>query len=610
MSEPDPEAPGEPTPKTCERCGTTYPSSGRQYFVAGNAKNCNTCAEELTQKQLARAAEERRIHKLKRLERKKLKAKQKLNRRQYVKERKEQEREKAREASRARDNALKYLSRERRKVNLAQRELAARLLAQRHLMGFVVRMHKGYQAGWVHLDICKRLDRFAKQVAEGKSPRLMLQMPPRHGKSLLASIYFPAWFLGNYPDKEVIATSYSGALAMVFSRKVRGLLRDPGYNVLFNKTALDPDNQNAEGWMTTKGGGYVPAGVGGAITGRGAHVLIIDDPLKNAEDASSTLVKDSIWEWYTSTAYTRLAPGGGVLIIQTRWAEDDLSGRLEALSENGEGDKFEIIRYPAIAEVDERHRKQGEALHPERYDIEALRKYEKAVGPSVWQALYQQNPIPDTGSYFTKSMFKFYTGAAPGRLAVYSGWDLAIGKGDRNDYTAGVTVGIDEDDNMWVLDVRHGRWDSFEIVEQMLDVQRTWRPETHGIEKTQVSMAIGPYLEQRMYEEKQYEMVVRDLPPGRRDKELRGRAIQGRMRQGRVFFPKDQPWFDGLYSEMLKFPAGAHDDRVDALAWIGLMLQEMSTPIEPKEPEYPEGSWKAKLEKFTRNPTKRGSMAA
>jgi predicted phage terminase large subunit-like protein len=435
------------------------------------------------------------------------------------------------------------------------------------------------------------------------------QLIPTHN-SLLASVYFPAWFLGNNPDKEIIATSYSGSLALTFSRKVRELLREQTYQAVFPRAVLDKDNQNAEGWMTTRKGGYVPAGVGGAITGKGAHILVIDDPLKNAEDASSTLIKDSIWEWYTSTAYTRLAPGGGVIVIATRWAEDDLSGRLEALSESGEGDKFQIIRYPAIATEDEPYRKAGEALHPERYSVEQLRKIERAVGPSVWQALYQQQPMPDTGSYFTRDMFRWYTGAAPGRLAVYAGWDLAIGKGDRNDFTAGVVVGIDQDDGMWVLDVRHGRWDSFEIVEQMLDVQRVWKPEVHGIEKSQVSMAIGPYLEQRMYEDKAYEMVVRDLPPGRRDKELRARAIQGRMRQGRVQFPKDKHWADGIYAEMLKFPNGAHDDRVDALAWIGLMLQEMNVPLEPREPEYAKGSWKEKLEKLVNNPTKRGSMAA
>jgi predicted phage terminase large subunit-like protein len=598
------------TPKTCLRCNVTFPSSGRDYFVSGSAFHCYECQDIINAERSALRAE---AHRMLRARSRELKLRRKSDaslRRFHRKYRAKQEREKAKEYVRQRHRAMAQLRARSRKVNLAKRELAARLLAQRHLAAFTVRMHKGYHAGWAHLDICRRLDKFSQDVVEGKSPRLMLQMPPRFGKSLLASILFPAQHLGNHPHHEIIATSYSGALAMVFSRKVRGLLRDPQYHALFPKTELDPDNQNAEGWMTTKGGGYVPAGVGGAITGKGAHILIVDDPIKNAEDASSTLVKDSIWEWYTSTAYTRLAPGGGVLIIQTRWAEDDLSGRLEALSENGEGDTFEIVRYPAIAEEDEVFRRQGDALHPERYDLDALRKIEKAVGPSVWQALYQQNPIPDTGSYFTKDMFRWYTGAAPGRLAVYCAWDLAIGKGDRNDFTAGVVIGLDEDDNMWVLDVRHGRWDSFEIVEQMLDVQRTWHPEIHGIEKSQVSMAIGPYLEQRMYEEKAYEMVVRDLPPGRRDKELRARAIQGRMRQGRVQFPKDKPWTDKLYSELLKFPAGAHDDLVDALAWVGLMLQEMSTPIEPKEPEYPADSWKAKMEKFIRNPARRGSMAA
>lgn len=405
---------------------------------------------------------------------------------------------------------------------------------------------------------------------------------PTHN-SEIASVNFPAWYLGNNPNHEIITASYSASLAEEFSKKVRGLVRSDEYKVVFDKTRLDPDNQNASGWRTTKSGGFVPAGVGGGITGKGAHVLIIDDPIKNSEEAESEVTQEKIWDWYSSTAYTRLAPGGGVLIIQTRWADTDLSGRLEQLMNEGKGDSWEIVRYPAIAVVNETYRRKGEALHEARYDLKALDRIRNAVGGPTswtWNALYQQNPVAEEGGYFVRDAIKWYSGDPPRRLHTYAAWDLAIGKGDRNDFTVGIVVGVDEDDNMWVIDMRRGRWDSFEIVEQIMDVHYEHSPYISGIEKGQIQMAIGPYLEQRIQEERAYDMVVQDLPTGRRDKEARARAIQGRIRQGKVYFPSDKPWIDDLMQEMLRFPHGAHDDCVDALAWIGLMLQDMNHPLE------------------------------
>ncbi len=185
----------------------------------------------------------------------------------------------------------------------------------------------------------------------------MLFMPPRHGKSTLASIAFPAWHLGRNPEHEFISCSYSGSLAMSFSRKVRQVLREPSYKKVFEDTRLDKDSQSVESWQTTQGGGYVAAGVGGGITGKGAHILLIDDPVKNREDAESENNREATWDWYTSTAYTRLAPGGGILVILTRWHDDDLAGRLLTASENG-ADDWEVVKYPALAEEDEEFRKE------------------------------------------------------------------------------------------------------------------------------------------------------------------------------------------------------------------------------------------------------------
>ena len=289
----------------------------------------------------------------------------------------------------------------------ARQELAKRILSRKHMLPFVERFDPNYQAGWVHKDICQRLEKFSDDVANRESPRLMLFMPPRHGKSTLASVAFPAWHLGRNPEHEFISCSYSGSLAMSFSRKVRHQLREPNYKNIFNGAVLDPTSQSVESWLTTKGGGYVAAGVGGGITGKGAHVLVIDDPVKNREDAESEYNRDSVWDWYTSTAYTRLAPGGGILVILTRWHDDDLAGRLLQAAAEG-ADEWEVVRYPALAEEDEVFRKEGDALHPERYNIESLDKIRRAIGPRDWSALYQQNPVADEGDYFTREMVQYY----------------------------------------------------------------------------------------------------------------------------------------------------------------------------------------------------------
>lgn len=490
----------------------------------------------------------------------------------------------------------------------AEQELAKRILARKRLLPFVERFNPDYLAGWVHKDICQRLERFSEQVANKESPRLMLFMPPRHGKSTLASVAFPAWHLGRHPNHEFISCSYSGSLAMNFSRKVRQLLREPVYKNVFEKARLDKDSQSIESWQTTQGGGYVAAGVGGGITGKGAHVMVIDDPVKNREDAESDNNRDATWDWYTSTAYTRLSPGGGILVILTRWHDDDLAGRLLKQAEEG-ADQWEVIKYPAIAEIDETFRKYGESLHPERYNVDALEQIRKAIGPRDWSALYQQNPVSDEGDYFSRDMIRYYEDEdiEYAQLNYYCAWDLAIGQRDRNDYSVGIVVGVDEYDNLFVVDVIRGKYDGFELVEQILDLYETWRPGIVGIERGHIEMALGPFLQKRTRERGLSEAYFKDLKVGRRDKEARARAIQGRMQQGMVYFPKDAVWTGTMVAELLRFPNGAHDDQVDALAWIGLMMTEFATFYE--RPEHVP-SWRDKLKNLTKGEKHKSSMSA
>lgn len=521
----------------------------------------------------------------------------------------------------------------------AAKLLADRILARRRLLHFTKLTHPRYSAGWVHDDICRRLERFSREVAEGKSPRLMLLMPPRHGKSELASIRFPAWHLGQYPHHELINVGYNLDLPMGFSRKVREVFRDPQYQAIFPDAQLDPDSQSVEKWNTTKGGGFTAAGRGGGITGKGAHILIVDDPIKDQEEADSALVREKLWDWYQSTAYTRLAPGGGVLVIQTWWNDDDLAGRLQQamalIGKEGapEGiDDFEIIKYPALSlsyeyrddfdpgnpgpiirtdePIDPQPanltllRPKDFCLHEDRYPTEALKRIRANLQPRIWSALYQQNPVPDEGMYFRKEYFRYQRQLpSPAGLRIYTAWDFAIGEKQANDWTVGATILQDELDQLYVLEIFRMKGDSFQIVEAMLDVATRWGsiPGTGyllGAEDGQIWRAIEPLFKKRMVERRQYlpYEVLRPMT----DKMARARPLQGRMQQGRVIFPEEAAWRAQAEQELLRFPAGVHDDVVDALAWAVQLCMGKEPPQAYVPP--PLKSWRDRLsESYTGN---------
>ncbi len=494
---------------------------------------------------------------------------------------------------------------------VAAAEYAERVLCRRRLLPFIQRFNPSYQAGWVHKDICARLEKFSDDVIAKKSPRLMLWLPPRSGKSEIASRNFPAWHAGRVPEHEFIVTSYSSSLAMKFSRSVRSLLREPAYEELFPKTKLDTDSQSVEFWQTTAGGAYMAAGVSGPLTGNGCHIGIIDDPTKNREEAESANIRQGIKEWYTSTFYTRLAPGAGILVIMTRWHHDDLAGWLLEEAKSG-GDQWDVVSYPAIAEHDEVYRRQGEALHPERYNLSALEQIQRAVGPRDWQALYQQQPTATEGAYFKKDWFRYYLPQELPPLdsmTLYTAWDFAIGTKDGNDYTVGATVGVDRQHNIYVLDITRGRWDALQICDTILDTWTAYPSERVGMERGQISMALGPLLEKRIAERNMYAFPYDPdgLKTGKADKSLRATPIQGRIRQGKVLFPRHAPWLAALEAELLSFPSGVNDDQVDALAWVGQMMGMYAPPTLPK-PKPP--SWVDKLAQLQRRARQTGGSTA
>lgn len=510
-----------------------------------------------------------------------------------------------------------------------KRELARRELMRRRLIYYVTQNTPTYKAGWVHHDISRRLEKFMHDVEERKSPRLMLFMPPRHGKSQLASKDFPPWVLGHHPDWEIISASYAVSLPIGFSRYIRDQLKSAEYQAVF-ETRLRADSQGVEEWQTTASGRYRAAGVEVGITGTGAHILIIDDPIKDYQEAQSETVRDNAYNWYTSTARTRLAPGGGVLLIQTRWHDADLAGRLitdrQALIEAGvpldEIDDWEVIVYPAIAEYDEYLfpdgtiqtspndipegarllRPAGEALHPERYPTKELRKIRNTTPPVQWNALYQQNPVPDSGEYFTSDMFRTYQGL-PGHAEEYTyfmAWDLAIGEKTQNDWSVGVVGALAANGNIYILDMLRDRMGTFQIVSSMLGMAKKYPGlQVLGVEDGQIKKTMWPLLQEAMRKESVEFSIDDNLKPVT-DKLMRARPLQSKMQLGQVLLPQNQPWVSRMQHEMLRFPNGQHDDIVDAMAWLVRMSQRLSAP-QPKGvmKKKKQKSWKDDLASFT-----------
>ena len=521
---------------------------------------------------------------------------------------------------------------------LVQRELQRRELARRRLIYYVSQFHAGYMPGWCHQDICRRLEKFVQDVEAGRSPRLMICMPPRAGKSALASDMFPSWVLGKHPDWPIIASSYAQSLPVKFSRSIRDRIQDPEHRAIFPDLLLRSDAKGVEEWMTSKGGGYVAAGVGTGITGKGFMIGIIDDPIKDQEEADSEVIRDNAWSWYQSTFRTRAAPGAGILVIQTRWHWHDVAGRaLEAdaeLEKAGvpleERENWDVVSYPAIAEGDEHLmrdgsievdppdvaeslrllRRKGEALHPERYPLSELQKLKNNLSSSIWNSLYQQKPTPDEGDFFVKDDFRYrwLDPAYRPLCRIFMTVDYAIGKKQRNDYTVMGAWALDSNDDLYLLEGRRGRWKTQEIVDNAVALVERHKPEVYAGEQGQIHLAVWPLIEQALVQKRLYVSVDETLVPIQ-DKEVRARPLQSRMQRRKLFFSFDEQtrpeFYDLLEREFLQFPNGANDDIVDMAAWGSRLAQNIALPTQKAPPK--RASWTEKL-KTAASP--RSSMAA
>lgn len=438
--------------------------------------------------------------------------------------------------------------------------------ARKGLAYFTLHTKPDYLLGWVHKEICDELDRFLQDVADKKSPRLIITMPPRSGKSELVSRRFPAFALGRNPELQIIATSYSSDLSQRFNRDVQRVIDDEKYFDLFPNTRLSNSRVRTDSrgsYIRTSdlfeivghAGAYRSCGVGGGITGQGADILIIDDPIKDRAQAGSKTIRDSIWDWYTSTAYTRLSPGGGVIVMATRWHTDDLIGRL--IQRMGEGDTFRIVNYPAIAEHDELHRKAGEALHPERYPLSTLLQIKKTIGSRDWEALYQQHPVPDGGALFKLEWFRRWTATSlpPEFDHTLMSWDMTFKDSKNSDYVVGQVWGK-KGPNFYLLDQVRGQWDFVKTKEMVRVLAHKW---PRVVRKLVEDKANGSAVISEL------KSTVSGFVPitPTESKEARASSVTPYFEAGNVFIPEDSaaPWVPHYVSELLEFPAGSHDDQ-------------------------------------------------
>jgi len=436
--------------------------------------------------------------------------------------------------------------------------------ARKNLIDFSIATNQNYIPNWHHEEISYALQSIEKGEFQKKGLKiLMVFMPPRHGKSEECTINFPAWYLGKNPTKEIITASYSGDLATKFGGKTRDLVNSKIFSKIFPGITLKAGEESKGEWMTNKKGSYVSVGVGGATTGKGANIFLIDDPIKNAEEAESQVYREKVWEWFKTVAWTRLEPNGVMVIILTRWHLDDLAGRILA---NEDFKKItKIISYPAIAELDEKHRKRGEALWTGRYDIDELEQTKKLLGTKNFSALYQQHPIATEDQEFKPHYFRDREQAEVDRLQTrkFLTIDTAISKQASADFTGLCDNSVDMS-NFWNLKAWKMKIDPLELIDLLFTLHEKRRYEVIGIEKTIYTMAIKPFLDEEQRKRNKFLPVV-ELSHRQVNKEVRIRGLIPRYESGSIYHIKGE--CRDLEEELLNFPQAIHDDVSDATAY-------------------------------------------
>ena len=450
-----------------------------------------------------------------------------------------------------------------------------------HLIDFAIVVNPKYKPAPFHEQIAEELENIEKN-GDRDYKVLLIVMPPRHGKSELCSILFPAWYLGRNPDKEIITISYSSELAQDFGGKTRSLINDEAYKLIFN-IRLKEDEQAKAKWKTDKGGSYTSTGVGGAITGRGANVLLFDDPIKNREEAESEVYRNKVWQFFTSTAFTRLEPKGVVIVILTRWHIDDLAGRI---LENEElKNKCKVIHFPAI--------KDGKALWPERYDLNVLEGIRGTIGPYDFASLYMGSPILTEKQEFKPEWYKYITEEELEKKSTnkYLTIDTALSKRDQADYCGFCDNEIDKE-NFWNLRAWRLRLNADELVDNIFTLYRKRKYITIGIEKTAYTDGLKPFLDAEQRKRGIF-LPIKELLHKQTNKEVRIRGLIPRYASGSVRHVRGQ--CVSLEEEQFNFPFGKNDDTLDAVAYQLQIFQEDIGMAEKQEQQFTRNMSRAKL---------------
>lgn len=397
-----------------------------------------------------------------------------------------------------------------------------------------------------------------EDVVFGTCKRLIINLPPRHTKSEFASYLLPSWFLGNFPDRKIIQTSHTAELAVGFGRKVRNLVNSAEYNKIFDDVKLQQDSKAAGRWSTSKNGEYFAIGVGGAVTGKGADLLIIDDPHSEQEAKIASFkpeVFDAVYEWYTSGPRQRLQPGGRIILVMTRWGIRDLTGQVLKASATRGGDEWRVIELPAILP-------SGKNLWPEFWKLEEMLRLKEELPVAKWNAQYQQQPTAEEGAIVKRQWWKIWKKDKPPACDfVIQSWDTAFLKSTRADFSACTTWGVwtteDDDTNVILLDAFKDRYEFPELKEVAYKTYMEWQPDVFLVE----AKAAGSPL---VFELRKMGIPVSEFTPTRgNDKIVRLNAVADLFASGRVWAP-DRKFADEVIEEIAAFPAGEHDDLVDS----------------------------------------------
>jgi len=440
-------------------------------------------------------------------------------------------------------------------------ELKTRKLSHNRFLAFVNAVWPTFISGRHH---AKMADAF-ERVAEGKIKRLIINMPPRHTKSEFASYLLPAWFLGKYPHKKVIQTSHTAELAVGFGRKVRNLVDQDIYAKIFPGVGLQVDSKAAGRWATNKGGDYFAIGVGGAVTGKGADLLIIDDPHSEQEAALAEInpeIYDKVYEWYTSGPRQRLQPGGSIVIVMTRWSKRDLTGQVIKAEAQRGGEGWEVIEFPAILP-------SGVPLWPEFWSQKELDALKEELPNSKWMAQYQQNPVSETSAIVKREWWNIWEEDDPPYCDfILQSWDTAFEKSNRSDYSACTTWGVFYQDNpdtgrteanIILLNAFRDRLEFPALKRKALEQRDEFNPDSIIIEKK----ASGAPL---IYELRAMGVPVQEFTPVKgNDKISRLNAVSDMFASGIIWAPNTN-WAEEVIDEVASFPAGEHDDYVDSVS--------------------------------------------